>query len=147
LANMKNYLADLKIIVGRTVEADELMNLEETKLILERREYKKYPTAEIDITVNDIGSGRFEEYIKKLNSAVESKFVVISKLTAYCGLLIVGSLFDIDWDNCFRVHRKNIYIVTIETVDRLLVDFDVDDEGAEAPEVAAQGMHWSNIRY
>ena len=140
LRQRPSYIADLQMLVGRPVAADDLMSTDET-LALREGKFKQCPKTERHFPAGFVGSNDFFNLLGILQKLNPSPISVWITHTRGIGALVVPTLRDINYTYAFQITGELAAFVTTDGNDRLLVDNDLDDRSET---IELQGVNWSN---
>ena len=148
--NMKSYLANLGVLVGRTVKPEELGSIEyaaELRRCL-KRDSDKYPyTTVCEIPFADRNSERFRQFIKKLHDANPSPVYIWLSETIFCGTFLVPSLEVINFNFDMSLNGGIVSFRASPSNDGLSLDSFDESNGEVYMEIQTCGEHWENIPY
>lgn len=147
--NLKRYLAELSALTGGSVQADELVSLEQTASLREaQQKFGALPTSSSEIPFSERGSERFKEFVRRLHDTNPSSVYVWTQRTIDCGALLIPSLMAIRWDFDFAVNEEGMLaFVTSDMADSLLLDFSELHNGEQRMKVETQGANWEGVAY
>lgn len=146
---MKSYLAELRALTGRAVQADELGSLEQVAAM--RMGVQKFVGQSLtacEIKFSDRGSERFKKFLRGLRDANPLSVYVWTPRTIDCGALLVPSLDVIRFDFDFTINHEGILAFTTSDLgDRLLLDFSSTPTGEQVMKIETQGSNWARVVY
>ena len=140
LRHRPSYLADLQMLMGWPVAADDLLSTDESLFIREGK-FKKCPKMERHFRAGFVGSNDFFELLGILQKLNPSPISVWITHTRGIGALVVPTLRDISYTYAFQIVGELAAFVTTDGNDRLLVVNDLDDRSET---IELQGVNWSN---
>lgn len=146
---MKSYLLELAALAGRVVQADELLDLEQTAALRSAmQKFRTQTTAFSEIQFSDRKSERFKIFVQRLCSANSSPVYVWIQRTIDCGVLLMPSLSAVCWDFDPSVDADGtIAFVTSDLADSLLLDFSDLSTSEQHMKIEVQGMNWKETSY
>lgn len=147
--NLTPYLAELAALTGRPVEIDELGSPEQAATMRQAgRSLVAQSAASVEIPFGDRVSEQFHAFIQRLHAANPSSISIWTPRTIDCGTLVVPSLAAIHFDFDFTINEDGILsFVTVDLMDRLLLDFSVSSAGNQSMIIETQGVNWSRVAY
>ena len=136
-------------MIGRPVQSDELLSLEQTAALrAARQKFGAQTTASSETPFSDRGSERFKVFVRRLHDANPSPVYVWTPRTIDCGTLLLPSPMAIRWDFDFAINEEGIHaFVTGDLADRLLLDFSELPTGEQLMKVEIQGANWEGVAY
>jgi hypothetical protein len=147
--HLKKYLEELSALTGRSVQADELGNLEQAAAMrVAAQKFITQPFARYEIKFSDKSSERFRKFLQRLTEANPSSVYVWTEHTIDCGALLVASLAAIRFDFDFAINDEGILVFTTsDLADKLLLDFSSTPAGEQVMTVETQGPNWASAIY
>jgi hypothetical protein len=144
LAVLPTYLAELAILTGREVSAEELLTEQETSVL--RDEIMGIPRGKIvraAIPFEGRTSEAFAAILEELRVLNPSPVVLWPPKANDCGVLLVPSLKHINFAFPFDVNPEGILVIaTKDGCDRMVLEFSDEDDGRSL-EIELHGKHWS----
>lgn len=150
IRHMKQYLAELSTLTGRSIQADELYSLEQTDAMRQDAVERSVEprSAKCEIGFSDLNSERFRAFLQHLSDANPASIVVWVKHSKDCGALAMASLAEIKFDFDFPVGMLEVVVfVTSDFADRMLLDFSITPSGEQVVTVETYGTNWSSGVY
>ena len=147
--HLKQYLAELSVLTGHPVSADELGSIEQAAAmrLAAQGEGSQY-SVRLEIKFADISSVRFSKFLQRLSDANPSNIYVWTPRTIDCGALLVPSLDAIKFDFDFTINDEGILAFTTRDLrDCLLLDFSIATTGGQVMTVETRGANWSKTVY
>lgn len=143
----KKYLEILGNLLGRVVSQSELGSIEQVPILQESsKKFVGAKASSYEIPFEDRRSNYFEHFIKSLREANGSPVYLWVSYAEDCGLLLLPSIEDMNFDFSFDVDGNGVMsLETKDLSDRLLLDFFKDDDGSERLTIRVQGEHWKDI--
>ena len=141
LRHRPSYLADLQMLMGWPVAADDLLSTDESLFIREGK-FKKCPKMERHFRAGFVGSNDFFELLGILQKLNPSPISVWITHTRGIGALVVPTLRDISYTYAFQIVGELAAFVTTDGNDRLLVVNDLDDRSEILIAALASHISW-----
>jgi hypothetical protein len=139
------YLAELRVLTGRNVTADELLSAHETLLL--RGMLKQIPKRQCTNACIAFGartSSSFTRMIERLSALNATPVVLWLEKSNDCGALVLQSLRDINFSFPFDAIPDGIFVVaTTDGLNRMVLDFSEMEGGQLSLEIELCGPHWS----
>lgn len=139
------YLAELRVLTGRNVAADELLSAQETLLL--RAMLKQIPKNQCTHACFAFGartSSSFTMMIERLIALNATPVVLWLEKSNDCGPLGLQSLRDINFSFPFDAIPDGIFVVaTTDGLNRMVVEFSEMAGGQPSLEIELCGPHWS----
>jgi len=147
LRHMKQYLNELKVLVGRDVERSELMPPDVTQAIVEKARTKpRRPARTQNIPFTEKSSAQFRRFIDALNSVSRDGVYIWTPRAVTCGLLPPVPLVNIRFDFDFALIPEEILTFTsVDLEDSLILD--LENNGEPRIELEVTGPKWAEIVY
>ncbi|GGE54222.1 hypothetical protein GCM10007276_34110 [Agaricicola taiwanensis] len=140
LANRRSYLAKLRLLLRREVNAVELLSLSETE---ERA--KQQPAANAKnfrVPFDWLSTSAFDLLIRTLATLNPSPVILWVDKARICGALEVPSLTAIDFSFPFEALPEGIMVVTTSDArDKMVLDF-YEEDGLRYLDVELHGAGW-----
>lgn len=146
---LRQYLHELTALVGREVLEEEIGSVDEAVHMRQLAKAISGVRREVaQIAFSEIRSNRFKEYIARLAKANDSVVLVWTPRTIFCGTFRIPSLEAVCLSFNFDINPEGNIVFTTEGVDdRLILNFDVDDQGEQILQIETQGAHWEQVSY
>ena len=144
------YLAELRVLTGRTVTANALMSAHETRLL--RGMLKQIPKEQCtraSIAFDARTSSSFAMMLERLSALNDTPVVLWLEKSNDCGPLELQSLRDINFSFPFESIPDGIFVVaTKDGLNRMVLDFSEMEGGQPQPsiEIELYGPHWSQVK-
>lgn len=147
--NLKRYLDELSMLIGRRVRAEELGSLKQAALIREAgKKFAAQPSNACEIHFTERCSARFKGFVQRLHDSNPSSVYVWTPRTISCGALLIPSLAAIKFDFDFAINEEGILVfLSSDMEDRVLLDFSDSPTGERIMKIETQGAHWTEVRY
>lgn len=147
--NIKEYLDELSLLLGRPVHDDELGSLEQAASLRKAAQSASLkPSRVFQIPFSDKSSERFKGFVQRLHTANNSGVYIWTPRTAICGALLVPTLTSINFEFDFRVNKEGILAFSSgDLKDSMLLDFSIELTGGQVLKVELQGDDWPNVVY
>lgn len=146
--NLKRYLDELTVLIGRPVLAAELLSLERTAEIQEAAKiFSAQDLTSSEIAFSEKYSERFQVFLEKLSRSNSSPVYIWTSRTNDCGAFLTPSLSEIKFYFDFNVNEEGILVIlTKDLADRLILDFFSLSTGEQRLKIETQGSKWGQIR-
>ncbi len=146
--NLKSYLRELSILVGRDILPEELGGVEQAVQIRNAvRETALGPPVAYDVLFSDLRSDRFFVFVNRLYETNSSPVYVWTPRTESCGFFLARSIVDVKFDFDFDVNSEGIFsFLTDDLKNILLIEFLIDENGGRAATIEVRG-DWASVIY
>lgn len=147
--NLKRYLDELTVLIGRPVHADELGSLEQAATMREASQKFGAGSLQVcEILFSERCSEQFKGFVQRLHDANPSSVYIWTPRTLVCGALVVPSLAAIKFDFDFAINEDGILAFsTSDLEDSLLLDFSISPTGNQIMKIETQGPNWARVVY
>lgn len=147
--HMKQYLEELSILFGRTVNVEEIGDPKDLDAVLGAYKFWDFSSQETEIEFNDLQSDRFRGLIQKLHAANPSEVHIATPRTRDCGKSPSLPITDVNFAFDFFLFREAcISFITADMEDRLRLELlwpdDRDEKGAA---IITNGKNWAGLSY
>ena len=136
------YLAELAVLVGRKVMAEELLSVEDTQSLRKKLRITGAKARRIALRFAGRKSSAFAALVDQLHSLNGSSVVLWIPGANDCGALPLPSLHAIDFGFPFDWCAEGVLVIaTSDGLDRMLLDLSEED-GSQSLEMELFGPHW-----
>lgn len=142
---INTYLKELNLLSIRKIEVNDLITLEETKMIIHKRQEigKSIPSEKLVLKFED--KDRLLSYLSKMAELKKGKIYLFIEYTKNCGALLLNSLKDFNYNFSFSdEHSGIISFLSEDLKDKLVLDF-YEDTGQHILEIETQGYVWNSV--
>jgi hypothetical protein len=146
---LPRHLRELGLLMGRPVQKNELLSLEETKAVrLRANKVIRQPVRKFEITFDSKREHRFSKFMNQLADANPSDVYLWTPASNMCGVLRPVPIKSFRITFPFDLNPEGIFtILTSDLHDQLLFDYSEGDSGEQLLEVESSGELWGNIAY
>jgi hypothetical protein len=146
---LPRYLRDLAVLLGRRVEAAELLSVEETqKIRVQANQVARQPLLRFEVPFGAKEEERFDSFLKRLADANPSDAYLWTPAANICGVLRPVPLSAVNFSFPFDLNPEGIVVIlTSDLNDQLLLDYSLGEEGEPMLEVETSGKHWGSVAY
>jgi hypothetical protein len=147
--NIAGHLSQLSRLIRATVQATDLLSLEETETIRQNsKELQYFPSWRQKLEFAEKTSARFQMLVKELGRLNSAGVYLWTPLSNVCGVLRPMPLAAVDWGFDFDLIPEGILVIlTADVSDKMLLDFSDTRDGRRELEVEVAGQHWGRARF
>jgi hypothetical protein len=147
LANIKRYLAELSVLLGRPITSEELLGLDATGEILTRSKNTMREGHRVaEIPFSERTGASFAAYVAALQVANTSGVFLWTPRASACGLPRPIGLSALNWGFPFDIYTEGILsVIAVDMRDRLVIDFSREAEDREVLQIEAEGVGWARV--
>ncbi|MDC8011819.1 hypothetical protein [Tahibacter soli] len=147
--HLKEYLAELGALTGRTVYERELSGIEEVVATREAaQKFRIQQSDRVEIPFSGRRSERFDAFVRQLYEANPRRVSIWTPRTIDCGMIFAPSIASINFDFDFSINDDGIIsFLTEDIADYLLLEFSESSDGGKILQVETGGAHWSPVAF
>ena len=146
---MSRHLTELRSLVGRPVQTDEILSLEETEVVrVQSTGVIRAQAWREEIRFAEKAESRFLDLVRAIGVLNPSLVYIWTPLSNICGLLRPVMMNKINFAFDFGINADGVLsIITEDFQNELLFDFFEDESGEEMLDIRVSGKHWGAVKY
>lgn len=142
--HMRKHLDELSLFVlFEAVEAD-LLDVELARhLKKQMAEMVDLPHRRLRLRFEDVTNPAFHALVERLYALNMSPVLIWTEFATTCGPMRIGSITDVNFDFGFDANAiGRVMLTTLDGSDRLILDWDEDDDGRRILNIDFIGKQW-----